>query len=187
MHYTDITNDQKTHYRLKKNERVVYYLKNRGGEITFELTGAGAEAHIFALYDLANETRLETTITEIHSAPGTKATFTGRAIIRDNAALNWRGLIHITKSGRETDAHQELRSLLLSPSAKVSAIPALEIENDDVQCGHSATASAPNPEQLFFLRSRGISESEATALITAGFVADLQQNISKHIDGTIPV
>lgn len=177
MRYVDITDDKRTTYRLGENERVVFFLKNRGGALTFELAGAGAEAHIFALYDLNGDTEMETTITEIHSAPETRATFTGRALLTDDTSLDWRGLIAIRKNGAQTDAHQELRSLLLSPTARVSAIPSLEIETDDVTCGHSATVSAPDPEQLFSLASRGLSKSQATTLITTGFIADLYEKM----------
>ena len=66
-----------------------------------------------------------------------------------------------------------MRHLLLSSGVKASSFPSLEIETDDVRCGHAATMSAPDPEQLFFLRSRGLSETAATALIARGFSYDL--------------
>ncbi len=78
-----------------------------------------------------------------------------------------------------------MRHLLLSSDVKASSFPSLEIETDDVRCGHAATMSAPDPEQLFFLRSRGLSEATAIALIAQGFSQDLFEKI-QALCGSIP-
>ncbi len=70
-----------------------------------------------------------------------------------------------------------MRHLLLSPNVKVSSFPSLEINTDDVRCGHAATMSAPDSEQLFFLQSRGLSELAAISLIAQGFSRDLFDKI----------
>lgn len=171
--FRDITHDTQTTYRLAADEQAVFFLRNRGGDITFELTGPRAEAHIFALFDLALDNQIESTIHQVHLAPQTVSSFTGRGILSDQAACHWKGILSIAKNASRSSGHQEMRHLLLSPDAKAFSLPSLEIETDDVRCGHAATMSAPDPEQLFFLRSRGLSETAATALIARGFSYDL--------------
>jgi hypothetical protein len=155
--FRDITHDTQTTYRLAADEQTVFFLHNRGGNISFELTGPRAEAHIFALFELAEDTQVDSTIHQVHVAPQTVSSFTGRSILSDQAICHWKGSLSIAKNASQSSGHQEMRHLLLSSDVKASSFPSLEIETDDVRCGHAATMSAPDPEQLFFLRSRGLS------------------------------
>lgn len=175
--FRDITHDTQTTYRLAADEQTVFFLHNRGGNISFELTGPRAEAHIFALFDLALDDRIESSIHQIHQAPETVSSFTGRSLLSDAAACDWKGSLSLSKDAPRSSGHQEMRHLLLSPDAKAFSLPSLEIETDDVRCGHAATMSAPDPEQLFFLRSRGLSEPAAISLIAQGFSHNLFEKI----------
>lgn len=177
MKLINISTDTKSLYRLKENEKIVFFLFNRGGEITFDLRGNHSEAHIIALFDLTNDARLESRITQIHRGADTISSFAGRSILRGNASCSWQGLLSIKSSALHTDAHQEMKHLLLSPLAGAFSLPALEIEQNDVRCGHAATMSAPDPEQLFFLQSRGLSETQAIELIAQGFFQDMLEKI----------
>ncbi len=185
--FRDITHDTQTTYHLAADEQAVFFLRNRGGDITFELTGPRAEAHIFALFDLALNNQIESTIRQVHLAPQTVSSFTGRSILSDQATCHWKGSLSIAKNASQSSGHQEMRHLLLSSDVKASSFPSLEIETDDVRCGHAATMSAPDPEQLFFLRNRGLSETAATALIAQGFSRDLFEKIQVFgIDFPVP-
>lgn len=185
--FRDITHDTQTTYRLAADEQTVFFLHNRGGNISFKLTGPRAEAHIFALFDLALDTQVDSTIHQVHVAPQTVSSFTGRSILSDQAICHWKGSLSIAKNTSQSSGHQEMRHLLLSSDVKASSFPSLEIETDDVRCGHAATMSAPDPEQLFFLRSRGLSEAAAIALIAQGFSQDLFEKIQTlGIDFPVP-
>ena len=183
--FRDITHDTQTTYHLAADEQAVFFLRNRGGDITFELTGPRAEAHIFALFELTEDTLVDSTIHQVHLAPQTVSSFTGRSILSDQATCHWKGSLSIAKNASQSSGHQEMRHLLLSSDVKASSFPSLEIETDDVRCGHAATMSAPDPEQLFFLRSRGLSEATAIALIAQGFSQDLFEKI-QALCGSIP-
>ena len=74
---------------------------------------------------------------------------------------------------QKTDAIQTNKNLLLSREALVNSTPALEILADDVKCRHGSTIGQLDANSLFYLRSRGIGEREARALLTYGFAADL--------------
>lgn len=176
MKFIDITTDTKSIYRLKENERAVFFLFNRGGDITFDLRGDRSEAHIIALFDLGNDDLLESRITQIHRGADTRSSLSGRSILRDRASCDWQGLLSIRSSAVRSDAHQEMRHLLLSPETHASSLPSLEIEQNDVRCGHAATMSAPDQEQKYFLESRGLSPSQAEAIIAQGFIRSIVEH-----------
>jgi len=177
MQFHDITHDTQTTYRLKAHEHAVFFLRNRGGEITFELTEPGAEAHIFALFYLSGDTKIRSQIHQVHLAPNTTSSFAGRSVLSGQATCDWEGSLAITKNASKSSGHQEMRHLLLSPETRASSFPSLEIETNDVRCGHAATLSAPDPEHIFFLQSRGLSPSAATSLIADGFTNALFEKI----------
>jgi Fe-S cluster assembly protein SufD len=88
-----------------------------------------------------------------------RGVFTGKIIVRPDA--------------QKTDAVQTNRNLLLSREALVNSTPALEIRADDVKCRHGSTIGQIDPLALFYMRSRGISEEDARALLVYGFAADV--------------
>jgi Fe-S cluster assembly protein SufD len=177
MKYIDISHDKKKTYTLGENEKVVFFLHNRPGDITFRLTGSGAEAHIFALFSLSGNMRIESKITQVHFAQNTTSSLVGRSVLSGQSTFDWQGLIKIKKSAALSDGHQEMRNLLLSEETSAFALPSLEIENNAVRCGHATATSAPNKESLFFLRSRGFSESEARRILVEGFIRDIIERL----------
>jgi len=96
-------------------------------------------------------------------AGGGHAVFNGRILVRAGA--------------QRTDSAQESRNLLLAPGAHVDTKPQLEIFADDVKCSHGAAVGQFEEEQLFYLRSRGLSEGAARALLTYGFAAEIVDRI----------
>jgi Fe-S cluster assembly protein SufD len=70
------------------------------------------------------------------------------------------------------------QALLLSPDAEINSKPELEIYADDVKCSHGATVGALDPEQLFYLRSRGIPVDAARMMLVRAFLADAFQAVS---------
>ena len=73
---------------------------------------------------------------------------------------------------QHTDAYQTNRNLLLSDKAEADSLPGLEILANDVKCSHGATTSRIDPQELFYLNSRGIAEKEAEKLIALGFLSE---------------
>jgi Fe-S cluster assembly protein SufD len=89
----------------------------------------------------------------------------------------FHGKIIVRPDAQKTDAVQTNKNLLLSREALVNSTPALEILADDVKCRHGSTIGQLDANSLFYLRSRGIGEREARALLTYGFAADLARRI----------
>jgi Fe-S cluster assembly protein SufD len=88
-------------------------------------------------------------------------------------------MIKVDPGAQHTDAFQENRNLLLSSRAHADAIPGLEIEADDVRCTHAAAVAQIDPEQLYYLRARGLGESDAKRLIIDGFLGALVERAPK--------
>jgi Fe-S cluster assembly protein SufD len=87
------------------------------------------------------------------------------------------GTIHIMRSAQLSDARLEERVLLLSDAASVNTEPNLEIKADDVKASHAATIAKVSEEELFYLQSRGLTKSHATAMIVNGFLASQLKNL----------
>jgi Fe-S cluster assembly protein SufD len=83
------------------------------------------------------------------------------------------GLIIVDPDAQRTDAYQSNRNLMLSEDAEASSLPGLEIQANDVRCTHGATSSRIDPEQEFYLQSRGITRAAADELITFGFFEEV--------------
>ncbi len=92
-----------------------------------------------------------------------------KAVVKDESQSVYTGLIRIEKKADNCEAFQENRNLILNKSARAESIPELEILTDQVRCSHGATMGPVDPELLFFMKSRGISEPTAIQLVIEGF------------------
>jgi Fe-S cluster assembly protein SufD len=86
-------------------------------------------------------------------------------------------LIHVRKDAQKTDASQNNRNLLLSRRALARSNPRLEILADDVKCSHGSTVGFLDPDALFYMRSRGLGEAEARALLVYAFANESIERI----------
>lgn len=82
----------------------------------------------------------------------------------------FEGTISISSQGDLSDAYQKHDTLLLSSEARVSTFPRLEIETDEVKASHGATVGPLDPQQIFYMRSRGMTEAEAQEKLIHGFL-----------------
>jgi Fe-S cluster assembly protein SufD len=89
----------------------------------------------------------------------------------------FNGKIFVRKDAQKTNAFQSNKSILLSDEATINTKPQLEIFADDVKCSHGATSGQLDAESLFYLRSRGLSEKSAKAMLVYAFASDVLSNI----------
>ena len=151
------------------------------GKVRMEtrLAGRGSSAKVTGAYAGAGDQHLDYDTTQEHAADHTTSDLAFRGVLADRATSVWRGMIRVDKPAQQTDAFQENRNLLLSHQAHADAIPGLEIEADDVRCTHAAAVAQLDPEQLFYLRSRGMGEGDARRLVIEGFVGELLERSPK--------
>jgi Fe-S cluster assembly protein SufD len=137
------------------------------------LEGAGAACLLDGLFlaDGERQVDLVTQVAHLGEATETAQECRGIASGRGRGSFNGRVAVHST--ARRSKASQTTRNLLLSPLAEINARPQLEIGVDEVECRHGATTGTLDADQLFYLRSRGVDEPFARALLTVAFCRDL--------------
>ncbi len=113
-----------------------------------------------------------------HAKPECTSTEDYRGILSGRARGVFNGRVYVHPNAQKTDASQSNRNLLLSRDAEVDTKPQLEIYADDVKCAHGATVGQLDEQMVFYLRSRGIEEAAARALLTYGFARDLVDRIT---------
>lgn len=106
----------------------------------------------------------------VHQAPQSKSDIVARGVLFGNTKAIWRGKVAVRPNASDSIAYQRADSLLASEAAEVDTIPVLEVENDRVQARHGASTRRINRDHLFYLKSRGLSEEEATQTLIAGFL-----------------
>jgi Fe-S cluster assembly protein SufD len=100
-----------------------------------------------------------------------------KTIVAGAAHAVFNGKILVREGAQQTDSGQQSRNLLLSDKAHVDAKPQLEIFADDVKCAHGATVGQLEADELFYLKSRGLSDEAARSLLTYAFAADVIERI----------
>ncbi|MCE2577239.1 Fe-S cluster assembly protein SufD [Gluconacetobacter entanii] len=108
-----------------------------------------------------------------HAAPNCVSRQTVKNVLAGHARGVFQGKIHVERIAQKTDGYQMNQALLLSDTAEIDAKPELEIYADDVKCSHGATVGAIDPDQLFYLRSRGIALADARSMLIRAFLHDV--------------
>jgi Fe-S cluster assembly protein SufD len=100
-----------------------------------------------------------------------------KGALRDESRAVYSGWVYVRPGAQKTDAMQTSRNIVLSERAKADAIPNLEIEANDVKCGHAASVGPVDEETVFYLQSRGIPADEAERLIVSGFFQEVLDRV----------
>jgi len=141
------------------------------------MAGPGASAEILGLLFGDGQQHLDHQTLQEHRAPHTSSDLLFKAALKDRARSVYNGLIRIHRVAQRADAYQANRNLVLSDTARADSIPRLEIEANDVRCTHGATVGPVDPEQLFYLMSRGLSRAAAERLIVEGFFEPVLERV----------
>jgi len=158
------------------------------------LAGRGASGTLLAAYLGRREQMLDFRTFQDHAAPDTTSELLFKGALADHSRSVYTGLIRVRPDARGTNAFQTNRNLKLSEHAWAESVPNLEIENNDVKCSHASAVGPVDPEQRFYLESRGVPTEVAEKLIVAGFfdevlsrfpVQDLADGVREEIAGTL--
>jgi Fe-S cluster assembly protein SufD len=142
-----------------------------------DLAGPGATSRVTGAYFADGTQHLDYDTFQEHIAPSCTSDFAFKGALRDEATAVWRGMIRVEQDAQKTNAYQECRNLMLSPTTHAVPIPGLEILANDVRCTHGATVGRVDREQLFYLQSRGLPRFEAERLIVRGFFQEILDRI----------
>lgn len=140
-------------------------------------TAEGIDASLHGLLFVGEGQFADTHSTIDHAKPMGTSRQVQKTVLDGNARGVFNGKILVRKGSAATNSAQQSRNLLLSDKAKIDTKPQLEIFADDVRCAHGATVGQLDPDEIFYLRSRGIGEREARSLLTYAFAAEVIDRI----------
>ncbi|HEV2906707.1 MAG TPA: SufD family Fe-S cluster assembly protein, partial [Actinomycetota bacterium] len=112
-----------------------------------------------------------------HVAPECGSEVLYKGALKGRSRAVYSGWVHVRKDAQKTNAFQTNRNIVLSEEAKADSIPNLEIEANDVRCGHAASVGPVDEDVRFYMQSRGISADEAERLIVTGFFQEVLDRV----------
>jgi Fe-S cluster assembly protein SufB len=181
IRYTTIQNWSNNVYNLVTKRAVAYEDAtvewvdgNLGSKITMKypavyLLGKRARADILSVAFAGAGQLQDAGGKVIHVAPDTTSTITSKSISKDGGHAAYRGLLKVAKGATNSKSFVRCDALLLDQHSRSDTYPSIEIDEELVDIGHEATVSKVSDEQLFYLQSRGLTETEAKTMIVNGF------------------
>ncbi len=163
--------------RASRYRSYVYNLGGRSSrsEVLVSLDDEGAFCELMGLFAGRQDVDNQTTID--HLTPHGTSRELYKGILAGSGQGIFNGKIIVRPDAQKTEARQMNKNLLLSREAGIDTRPILEIFADDVKCQHGATIGRLDPAALFYLRSRGIGDGDAHAMLTRAFAADMMDCI----------
>ena len=136
-----------------------------------------SEAHLGGVYITSGTERFSTNVNVNHNHGDTLSNQLFKGILSGSSVARFQGRITVLKDAQKTKAYQANNNLLISPDARAYTRPHLVINADDVQCSHGATVGSLSQDELFYMRSRGISLQEAQLLQQQAFVHEVTDRL----------
>ncbi|MGB4853919.1 MAG: SufD family Fe-S cluster assembly protein, partial [Ignavibacteria bacterium] len=139
--------------------------------------GTNTECHFYGLYLLNGRQHVDNHTLADHKMPHCYSNELYKGIIDGNATGVFNGKIMVREDAQKTNAYQSNNNILLSDDATIYSKPQLEIFADDVKCSHGATTGQLNPDEMFYLQSRGIGKENARTLLLYAYASDVIDSI----------
>ncbi|HET6833561.1 MAG TPA: Fe-S cluster assembly protein SufB [Acidimicrobiales bacterium] len=187
--YTTIQNWSNNVYNLVTKRAVAYENAtmewvdgNLGSKLTMKypsiwLMGEGAHGEVLSIAFAGKGQHQDAGGKAVHVAPHTSSVITSKSISKNGGRAGYRGLLEVAKGAVGSRSKVVCDALILDEDSRSDTYPYMKIDENDVDIGHEATVSKIGEEQLFYLMSRGLSESEASALIVSGFVEPITKEL----------
>ena len=144
------------------------------------LDESNCEAHLYGYYHPKAEQIIDNHTLVDHRKPFCESNELYKGVIDENGTAIFNGKVYVRKDAQKTNAFQSNKNILLSDKATVNTKPQLEIYADDVKCSHGSSTGLIDPEQLFYLRSRGISIENARALLLNAYAGEVLEHIESE-------
>jgi Fe-S cluster assembly protein SufB len=187
--YTTIQNWSKNVYNLVtkraaayKNATMEWVDGNLGSKLTMKypavwLMEEGARGEILSVAFAGDDQHQDAGGKVVHVAPNTSSQIISKSISKGTGRSSYRGLVKVHKGAENVRSNVVCDALLLDETARTDTYPYMEIEEEKVSIGHEATVSKVAEEQIFYLQSRGISETEAMSMIVNGFIEPIAKEL----------
>lgn len=135
------------------------------------------EAHLYGLYFQGGKTHIDNHTVVDNVKPHCLSNELYKGVMNDSSSAVFNGKIFVQPQAQKINAYQSNKNILLSPDASVNTKPQLEIFADDVKCSHGCTIGQLDEDGLFYLQSRGISETIAKSLLVHAFAIDILEHV----------
>ena len=146
-------------------------------ELRVDLLGQGADADLNGVYLMDKNQHIDNQVFVNHAVPNCTSSELFKGVLDENAKGAFNGYIYVARDAQQTAAFQQNNNILLSSEAKIDTQPFLEIYADDVKCSHGATVGQLDNDALFYMKQRGISDSDAKLLLMFAFTAEVTTKI----------
>ena len=189
VRYTTIQNWSSNVYNLVTKRAIAHEQAtmewvdcNLGSRLTMKypsvfLIGRGARAEILSLALAGPDQHQDAGAKVIHMAPDTSSYITSKSVSHGGGRTSYRGLVKSTTKATNITSKVVCDALILDDTSRSDTYPTMDINNPNSHIEHEATVSKIGEEQLFYLRSRGLSESEASSLIVNGFLEPIVKEL----------
>lgn len=192
VNYSDGKLDIKEAFDLKQNSDLfASFVEFSNGDhkkiTTFALNEQGSNVHSRSANIIENA--MDWKMYAHHYDHHTTAQLDNYAVGLENSEFNMKVVGHIFQGRKKSETHQVTRVLNLSDHLQSSVAPELLIDENDVAASHACTMGQPNPEEIYYLQSRGLSKGEALKLLILGYlliaVEDMEEDVKEHITDLI--
>jgi Fe-S cluster assembly protein SufB len=189
INYTTIQNWSNNVYNLvtkraraEAEARVEWTDGNIGSQLTMKypsvyLMGPKASGEVLSVAYAGEGQTQDTGAKMFHVAPETTSTIVSKSISKDGGATTYRGKVHVDHGAKHAKSFVRCDALILDERSSSETKPYMEVAERDAQIGHEATVSKVGEDQLFYLMSRGLSESQATSMIVNGFIEPVTKTL----------
>jgi Fe-S cluster assembly protein SufD len=147
---------------------------------TIALNGEYCQSYLNGLFITSGDEHVDNHTFVQHNQPNCQSNQLYKGILDGKSTGVFNGKILVNRGAQKTNAYQSAKNILLSDDATINTRPQLEIYADDVKCSHGASTGKLDEEAMFYLRSRGLSESTARAILLFAFANDVLKNI--HVE-----
>src|SRR5712664_73499 len=189
VRYTTIQNWSKNVYNLVTKRAAAYgdatmewVDGNLGSKVTMKypavlLMEPGARGDILSVAFASNGMHQDAGAKVTHLAPHTTSQILSKSVSKGTGRASYRGLVRVNRGAHHTKSHVRCDALLLDEQSRTDTYPTIRVENNETEIGHEATVSKVGEDQLFYLMSRGLDESEAYSLIVNGFIEPITKEL----------
>lgn len=155
---------------------------NIGSKVTMKypavyLMGEHARGETLSIAFAGEDQHQDTGSKMVHMAPYTSSSIVSKSVARNGGRSAYRGLVQVHENARHSKSNVLCDALLVDQISRSDTYPYVDVRTDDVEMGHEATVSKVGEDQLFYLMSRGLEETEAMAMIVRGFVEPIAREL----------
>jgi Fe-S cluster assembly protein SufD len=168
--------------QVERDAKIDWVTLLLGGRVSKMMVGCdlhqeNSNAYLSGLFFADGNQHVDQRTLQLHSAPHTYSNLLYKGAVKDQGHSVYQGIIDAAPGAIKVDAYQMNRNLVLNDGARADSLPGLEIDADDLKCSHGSTMGNLDPDQVFYLQSRGLSAAEARRLLVMAFFEEVIEKV----------